>query len=288
MIGVVLALLSALASGISIVLVRRNSASSTAFNVSLIVTVVGMVILFPLAIFLTDFNQLTWAGFAFFAISGVLSPGLIRLLYYQGLKKLGATVNSSVYAAYPLYSALLAVLLLDEALSFLNMLGIVAIVAAIVVADLSLNSNRKRSSAWKYLLFPILAGVTFAVSHIIRKHALNLSNVPVMGVAVAYAFSFLPFGILLFSSRATRKNLAFKQNFRWFWAAGVGQAAAWFLAFYAFSLEKVTVVTPLISIEPLFVVLFTFLFLKELEPVSPKLFISIALTVLGVTLVTLG
>ena len=93
---------------------------------------------------------------------------------------------------------------------------------------------------------------------------------------------------MLMSSNTARKGLAVKQNVRWFWAAGVGQAAAWLLAFYAFSFEQVTIVTPLISIEPLFVVGFAFLFLKELEPVSPKLLISIALTVLGVALVTLG
>jgi drug/metabolite transporter (DMT)-like permease len=288
MIGVVLALLSALASGISVILVRRNSATSNAFNVSLIVTMVGMVILWPLAIALTDFGELGWVGFAFFALSGVLSPGLIRLLYYQGLRKLGATVNSSIYAAYPLYSALLAVVLLNETLSVLNGLGIVAILAGIVVADLSLSRGGQRGSNWKNLLFPILAGVTFGVSHIIRKYALNLNNTPIMGVAVAYAFSFVPFALLLFSSGVTRKELAFKQNVRWFWAAGVGQAVAWLLAFYAFSLEQVTVVTPLISIEPLFVVLFAFVFLKKLEYVSPKLFVSIAFTVLGVTLVTLG
>jgi drug/metabolite transporter (DMT)-like permease len=50
MIGVVLALLSAAASGFSVVLVRRHSGGSNAFNVSLVITMVGMVILWPLAI----------------------------------------------------------------------------------------------------------------------------------------------------------------------------------------------------------------------------------------------
>ena len=289
MIGIVLALLSAVASGISVVLVRRNSASSTAFNVSLVITMVGMAILWPLAIGLTNFAEITFAGFAFFALSGILSPGIIRLLYYQGLRKLGASVNSSIYAAYPLYSALLAVLILNETMSSLNVVGIFLILGGIVVADLSISSHNGHGGAsWRNLMFPILAGITFGVSHIIRKYALNLSDTPVLGVSIAYAFSFIPFGLMLISSGTARKSLSLKQNVRWFWAAGIGQAAAWLLAFYAFSVEQVTIVTPLISIEPLFVVCFSFLFLKELEPVSPKLLISIALTVLGVTLVTLG
>jgi drug/metabolite transporter (DMT)-like permease len=197
---------------------------------------VGMVILWPLAIALTGFDTIDVVGLAFFALSGVLSPGIIRLLYYQGLKKLGAAVNSSIYAAYPLYSAILAVVLLNETLSVLNILGILTILLGIVVADLSIGKSSGQGSAnWKNLMFPILAGVAFGVSHIIRKYALNLSNTPVLGVAIAYAFSFLPFGVLLIASNAARKELAFKQNFRWFWAAGVCQAVAWLFAFYAFS-----------------------------------------------------
>ncbi|MCW4010700.1 MAG: DMT family transporter [Candidatus Bathyarchaeota archaeon] len=289
MIGIVLALLSAAASGLSVILVRRNSATSNAFNVSLVITVVGMVILWPLAIALNGFDEITLTGFVFFAVSGVLSPGIIRLLYYQGLRKLGASVNSSVYAAYPLYSALLAVLLLGESLSTSNILGIVVILVGIVVADLSISRPKGQGVVGrKNLIFPILAGVTFGVSHIIRKYALNLSNTPVLGVSIAYAFSFLPFMLMLLSSDTTRKGLALTQNFRWFWAAGVGQAAAWLLAFYAFSFDQVSIVTPLISIEPLFVVSYAFLYMKKLEYVSPKLFVSIALTVVGVALVMLG
>ena len=42
---------------------------------------------------------------------------------------------------------------------------------------------------------------------------------------------------------------------------------------------------PLMSVESLFVVLFAYLYLKEVERISPKLVASIVLTVLGVVLV---
>jgi drug/metabolite transporter (DMT)-like permease len=106
MIGVVLALLSAAASGISVVLVRKYSAGSSVFNMSLVITLVGMLILWPLAFSVTNFDSINAVGFLFFAISGVLSPGLVRLFYYKGLKNLGASINSSIFAVYPLYSSL--------------------------------------------------------------------------------------------------------------------------------------------------------------------------------------
>ena len=58
--------------------------------------------------------------------------------------------------------------------------------------------------------------------------------------------------------------------------------------FLRVKLEQVSIITPLLSIEPLFVAIFAYVYLKELECVSPKLLVSIALTVLGVALVTLG
>jgi DME family drug/metabolite transporter len=286
MIGSALALLSAVASGLSVVLVSKYSKKSNAFNVSLIISCVGMVILWPLAVLLTDLEATNLEGLILFAIGGVLTPGLVRLFYYNGLKTLGAPVNSSIFSIYPLYSSLLAVLLLSEILSLENWVGILCIVLGVVFVEMSsreINSGDK--SARKSLIFPILGGLTLGVSSIIRKYALDFYNAPVLGVAVAYTFSFLPYFLMLMLSTSTRKELSLKRDFRFFWIAGIGQALSWILSFYALSYEEVSIITPLLSIEPLFVAFFAYLYLRELERVSPKLVASIILTVFGVVLV---
>ena len=286
MIGSALALLSAVASGLSVVLVSKYSKKSNAFNVSLIISCVGMVILWPLAVLLTDLEATNLEGLILFAIGGVLTPGLVRLFYYNGLKKLGASVNSSIFSIYPLYSSLLAVLLLSEILSLENWVGILCIVLGVVFVEMSsreINSGDK--SARKSLIFPILGGLTLGVSSILRKYALDFYNAPVLGVAVAYTFSFLPYFLMLMLSTSTRKELSLKRDFRFFWIAGIGQALSWILSFYALSYEEVSIITPLLSIEPLFVAFFAYLYLRELERVSPKLVASIILTVFGVVLV---
>ena len=287
MIGTALALFSAAASGISVILVRKHSTESNALNVSLIISWVGMAILWPLAIFLTDFATINLAGILVFAVSGVLTPGIVRLLYYSGLKKLGAPVNSSVFSVYPLYSVLLAVLLLGEMLSLENWVGVLLVILGGALVEMS---SREINSGVKYnrrnLIFPILGGLTLGVSSIIRKYALDIYNAPVLGVAVAYTFSFLPHAVMLMGSRSTRKDLSLKRDFRFFWIAGIGQAISWILSFYALSYERVSIITPLLSVEPLFVALFAYIYLKDLEQVSRKLVVSIILTFLGVVLVT--
>jgi len=84
-----------------------------------------------------------------------------------------------------------------------------------------------------------------------------------------------------------RKDLSLKKDFRWFWVAGIGQAVSWLLAFYALSFEQVSITTPLLAVEPLFVVAFGYFYVRELERVSAKLAASIAICVLGVALITL-
>jgi len=147
--------------------------------------------------------------------------------------------------------------------------------------------NGTHKSARKNLLFPIIGGVTLGVSAIIRKSALNLYDAPVLGIAVGYTFSLLTYAVIIAFSAPTRKELSLKQDFRFYWKAGIGQALSWILTFYALSYEQVSIVTPILAVEPLFVAFFAYIYLKELERVSLKLVASTILIVLGVTLVIL-
>ena len=288
MIGIILALLSAAASGFSVVVVRRNSAGSNAFNMSLIITLVGMLILWPLAFLMMGQETVNVAGLVLFGLSGFLSPGIVRLFYYKGLRKLGASVNSSVFSIYPLYTALLAVVLLGESLLNANWVGILCIAAGVVFMQLNTTGNgAQEKSGTKSLIFPVLGGITIAVGSVIGKYALTISDAPAFGVAEAYTSSLLPYMLILIFSTPTQRELNLKRDLRFFWLAGIGQAVSWFLTFAALHFEKVSVTNPLISTEPLFVVFFAFFLLRKVEHVSKKLIASIALTVLGVVLVTL-
>src|SRR3972149_12034552 len=231
MIGSALALLSAVASGLSVVIVGKYSKKSNAFNISLIISCVGMVILWPLAILLTNLKTASLEGLAFFAIGGVLTPGLVRLFYYGGLKRLGASVNSSAFSIYPLYSSILAVLFLSEMLSLENWVGILCIIFGVIFLEMSppqINGNNKPSR--RSLIFPVLGGLTLGISNIIRKYALDLYDAPILGVAVAYTFSLLPYLLRVALSTSTRKELSLKRDFRFFWIAGIGQALSWILS----------------------------------------------------------
>jgi DME family drug/metabolite transporter len=286
-IGVVLAIISAVTSAFSVVLVRKYSNQSSTFNISLTVSWVGMLVLWPLALVLTDFSLANIGSILLFALSGILTPGFVRLLYYQGMKKLGASVNSSLFAVYPLYTSLLAVLFLSEFLTPNNWTGILMVfLGGILVEWSSREAGNLNIHSRRDLIYPVLGGAVLGAGSILRKSALIQFDAPVLGVAVAYTTSLLPFLIIIASSTSTRKELSLKRDMRLFWVAGVGQAITWMLSFYALSLDDVSVITPLLSIEPVFVAIFAYLYLRKIEPVSKRLVLSIVLTVLGVVLVT--
>jgi DME family drug/metabolite transporter len=286
-IGVVFAIISAVTSAFSVVLVRKYSNQSSTFNISLTVSWVGMLVLWPLALVLTDFSLANIGSILLFALSGILTPGFVRLLYYQGMKKLGASVNSSLFAVYPLYTSLLAVLFLSEFLTPNNWTGILMVfLGGILVEWSSREAGNLNIHSRRDLIYPVLGGAVLGAGSILRKSALIQFDAPVLGVAVAYTTSLLPFLIIIASSTSTRKELSLKRDMRLFWVAGVGQAITWMLSFYALSLDDVSVITPLLSIEPVFVAIFAYLYLRKIEPVSKRLVLSIVLTVLGVVLVT--
>jgi drug/metabolite transporter (DMT)-like permease len=286
-IGVVLAILSAATSALSVVLVRKVSNQSNAFNISLAISWVGMLVLWPLALILTDFSAANIASIMLFGLSGVLTPGFVRLLYYQGMKKLGAPVNSSLFSIYPTYTSLLAVLFLSEILAPGNWTGILMVfLGGILVEWSAKEGNNGIKYSRKDLIYPIIGGVALGVGSILRKYALTLFDAPVLGVSVAYTASLFPFLITLVFSASTRKELSLTRDMRLFWVAGIGQAITWMLSFYALSFDAVYVITPLLSIEPVFVATFAMLYLRKIERVSKKMIISIVLTVLGVVLVT--
>ena len=287
MIGTALAILSAATSALSVVLVRKYSNQSNTFNISLAISLVGMLILWPIALILTDFSGINILSILIFALSGILTPGFVRLLYYQGMKKLGASVNSSLFSVYPLYTSILAVVFLSEMLAPGNWAGILLVfLGGILVEWSSRDTNGQDKRSKRNLIFPLLGGIVLAIGSVLRKFALNLFDAPVLGVSIAYTFSLLPFLVMLLLSVPTRRELSLKRDLRLFWVAGIGQAITWMLGFYALSFDEVSVVAPLLSIEPLFVVIFAYLYLRKLECVSTKLAVSIVLTVLGVVLVT--
>ncbi|MEM1514452.1 MAG: DMT family transporter [Candidatus Bathyarchaeia archaeon] len=288
MIGVILALITAFIYGLSVVLIRERISESNYLSVAVVLSLIGNIILWPLTLTLINLRNVNIQSIPFFIIAGIFSPGIGRIFYYKGMEKLGVSINASIYATYPLFSSILATLLLGEIVTPNVWLGIIAIMLGVIFIERSIarppNIKTKPISR-KGLIFPFLASIIMALSYLSRKYGLNICSEPLLGVTIGYSSALLS---QLLVSRLLRMPLlpSFK-DIHLFWRPGVLLILGWTSATYALNYEKVSVITTIIQVEPLFILFLTFLKLRELERISTKVVIGTILIVIGVSLVTL-
>ena len=290
MFGVALALLSAMAFGLSQILVRKNLEKSNFIYISLTVTIMGNIILWPIALAFTNLNTVNPEGLLLFIVAGLLAPGIARLFYFKGMETAGISANASIFATYPLYTSLIAILLLGEALTAENWIGLACIIAGVIFVGRSINNSKSqhKSTSKKGLIVPLLGSLALAFSQIVRKEGLNIYNQPLLGVAVGYSTSLIVYILVIAFFKNTGASRFSRQDIQMFWKPGVGIAAGWLLSFLALSQEMVSIVAPILQTELLFILFFGYLFLRKFEKFSLKLVASAILIVLGVILISIN
>jgi uncharacterized membrane protein len=290
MFGVELALLSAMSFGLSQILVRKNLDKSNSLYISLTVTIMGNVILWPLALIFTNLTAVNPEGTMLFLIAGLLAPGIARLFYFKGMETAGISANASIFATYPLYTSIIAILLLGETLTAENWIGLACIIAGVIFVGRSIKNgdSSPKSAPKKGLIVPVLGSLAIAFSQIVRKEGLNIYNQPLLGVAVGYTTSIIVYLLVIAFSKNTGATRFSGQDIRLFWKPGVGIAAGWLLSFLALSQEMVAIVAPILQTELLFILFFAYIFLRKIEKYSFKLVASALLIIVGVVLISIN
>ena len=258
MFGIVLALLSALTFGLSQILVRKNLEQSNYVYISLTVTIMGNIILWPIALTFTDLSTVNPEGLLLFVIAGLLAPAIARLFYFKGLETAGISANASIFATYPMYTTIVAVWLLGETLTPENWIGLLCVIAgATLVGRTTHNGNtQSKHTTKKGLIIPMLGSLAIAFSQNVRKEGLNIYNQPLLGVAVGYLTSLIVYLLVVALSKDNRTSRFSGKDIHLFWKPGVGIAIGWLLSFLALSQEMVSIVAPILQTELLFILFF--------------------------------
>jgi drug/metabolite transporter (DMT)-like permease len=289
MIGIVFALLNSLAHAISAVLIRKRIDESNFLSVALVTTIIGTLIVWPPTILLTDLESVNIIGILFFSLAGTLAPGLSRIFLFRSMETIGVT-SRIVFSIYPIYSVILGILFLGEILTLENIIGILFVLLGVIIIEIIVKNSKIESKGLfpkKDLILPLFASLVVAFSHFIRKQGLNLYNEQLLGVAIGYSAALIIHLIMFISMPSKNYNALSKNDFKLFWKASIFLSLAWIFAFYALSYEKISIVTPLMQTQPLFILLFAHQYLKECEKISLKLVASSILVVAGIILITM-
>ena len=285
-----LALLGAFLFGLGTVLVRRGLEESNFLSATLTVTLIGTIVFCIVSLLLVPLTSVNSIGIVFFALAGLFAPGFAMLTHLKGVEMLGASMNASIFAAYPLFSSLLAVFVLGELPSLGILAGMICIIFGVVLIERNLYGTPVKSAkpTRTALAFPLSAALLLGFGYVLKKMGLNAYNEPILGVAVTYLSSMSLYTLLSALSTTVRRSMSVsRQSLQLFWKPGLILCAGHLCEYYALRYGDVSLVAPLMNIEPFFVFIFAYILLRELEKITHKLVIGTLIIVAGVSLITI-
>lgn len=280
-----LALLSAFAYAGCIISARRGLQYSTPTTVTYVSLLVHTITLWT-AVFLTGgIPPVAPLALVLFLIGGSLQP-MTRLLTYTGVEKLGASRSYTLRATTPLFSTIVAIAALKEEAGWAILLGTLLIVVGIMVVSWD-TTAQPSSFRWWHLLIPLAAAFLAGIVHPIRRYALILSDEPLFFAAVVGAISLVWYmGYLALPS--TRAPVWNPKAILPFLSAGLCETAGILLNIMALSHGTVVVVSPIIATSPLWVLIASVVFLRDIERLNARTILASFCVVAGTMAITLG
>jgi drug/metabolite transporter (DMT)-like permease len=226
-----------------------------------------------------------WApGNLLFVIIGIFVPGVARFFIFKGMERLGAPISACLTNSTPLFAIVFAVFFLGERPTLTNLLGAFSIVAGIISL-----SWRGAAKTWRTsdLLFPLTAAFLFAGrDNLVRVGVLQIGS-PIMGAATASVVSLVTVA-LLYGFFAEHKPLGEhgRRGLGLFAVAGFMNFLSYVFIYTALSMERVSLISPLVNASSLFVLPLSLIFLKDVEKLTARKIAATALVIMGVLLIS--
>ncbi len=202
---------------------------------------------------------------------------------FKSIERVGVARAVPITNTAPMFSSILAVLVVGESWPLQNILGTSLVILGVVI----LSRTKTEKSQWRKLdlVYPVLAAIAFAVSSNLRKLGLLIASLPLMAATVS-ATTALVFTVIFQQAQGGWRTFALsRRSFGWFVATGVAHTTAMLSSFYALSFGKIVIVDPLISASPVLTLFLSTIFLKDLESITPRVVMGAICTVIGSILV---
>jgi len=290
MIDVTLAILAALFYGLANIFVRKGLVESNYISASFMLTIIGNIVFWTLTFLFVPLNFINPMAIALFVLSGMLAPTLARLFSLLAIERVGVSIKASIFATYPVFGSIGAVILLREQPTIGIQVGTSLVICGAVLLGGSMQSNNSKSggSAKAGLVFSVLSSMAVGLFSVFGKMGLNIYDEPILGVAIGNATALLFYTLIVAVSDNMRSDMSVNRHaFRLFWKPGVLFCLAWIAYYYAILFGDVVVVTPISNTEALFVFLFAYLYLEKLEKITSKLILGAVIIIFGVALISI-
>ncbi|MGH7783794.1 MAG: DMT family transporter [Candidatus Binatia bacterium] len=281
----IVAIFSAMGWAGDSVLVRFGLRKSNIFAAMLVSYTVSISCMWTYLIATTSLEFLDSPAMIYYLISGCMQPLFARALFYEGITRIGVARAGPLRGSEPLFATAIAIAFFHERPGFLVFLGTI-----LIVGSLWLISGKQRGETkWRLLdaIFPVSAALVSAVSQSLRKQGLKIIPDPFVAVAMVTTVSFiLLVGFLLVTKRTAQMRMP-RSVFAFFACAAFIAVSAQVANFIALGRGELSVIIPLLNTTPLFTVLFSAVFLRNIETVNLRIILGAATMVGGVLLITI-
>ena len=221
-----------------------------------------------------------------FVAIGLAVPGVTRVLSFRGIRTMGSSITSTIVNTTPMFSTVLAILILHERPASLVLLGVGLTVCGLITVSWGGEKTFYRRIE---LVYPFLCALLFSMKDIAVRWGLgDGAGQPILAAGIAALTSTVEIFLITRFVRGEKFVWPPAPICRWFIASGIFTGASFLFMYVAYSLERVSIVAPLINSYTVFVSLLTPLMAREIETITARKLAGAALVVAGIFAVSLG
>jgi drug/metabolite transporter (DMT)-like permease len=221
-----------------------------------------------------------------FVVVGLLVPGATRVLSFRGIRTMGSAITSTIVNTTPMFSTILAVLVLGERPGPLVLLGV-----ALTVVGLITFSWMGRQATFKKieLIYPFSCALIFSLKDVtVRWGLAGGGGQPILAAGIAALTSTVEIYFITRCIQREKFVLPPAEVLSWFVWSGIFTGGSFLFMYIALSMERVTIVAPLINSYAIFVLLLTPCMARQIESITWRKIAGAGLVVAGIFLVSVG
>lgn len=292
MLGSVLALLAGFSFAASNVFIRRGVyRSGESFSPTPVSAFLGTVVFVIPVLVLGEGKailSLSWVAAGSLAAAGVLHFVMGRYLAYTSFRLIGANRGTPIVTCYTLVGVLLGVFFLNEPVTVPLIIGLVLIIGGITListggSSSALKQGTSTGSMIRGISSALGAALCWGVSPALVKIGLREVDSPWLAIFISYfAASLVAGGLLLFPENYRKVRRLNSASLVPIIMGAIATSAAQILRYFALDFSLISVVTPILGTQALFVFPLSFLINRKLETFNALIMIGAIAVVAGV------
>lgn len=301
MLGAFFAICAAATFGFNTATVRRGVLTGSVLQAIAITVPLGVPLFVVAALAagqLGAIGQFGWAGTGYLALAGILHFVWGRYWNYRAVREMGANLSGPVQQVSLLAALAFAVILLDEKLTVLRVIGIALVVLGPLV--MARRSPRSRGGAGENTkafqpnmlagcMAAFMAALGYGLSPTLVRAGLADTGLAMAGGLISYVSATMAFLlVLLLPGRCAHVLRVDRAAAKWFTISGLFVFVAQMFRYLALAIAPVTVVAPILRLSLVFRVGLSTVLSREHEVFDARVVIGVAVSLLGALALTLS